>query len=182
MLSVEKVYDELYGMIEDLKKQIAANAGTDVTITPALESGTKVADFEIDGESGSLYAPAPYTPPAYSTTEFDTGRQWTDGRTVYGKVIDLSGLPNNTYKAVPHGIDNLDTVVAILGSAKNPTYIIPLPYVTTTATSCVDISFTATDIGVSTGTDRSDYTTAFIVVYYIKTPPEPEAKKTTKKK
>lgn len=179
---LEKVYDELNEQLQDLKKQVAALlGGSEVSITPALESGTKVADFEIDGESGILYAPAPYTPPAYSTTEFDTGRQWTDGRTVYGKVIDLSGLPNNTYKAVPHGIDNLDIVVGVFGSAKNPTYHIPLPYVTTTATSCVDISFTATDVGVSTGTDRSDYTTAYIVLYYIKTPPEPEAKKTKKK-
>lgn len=61
MLSVEKVYDELYGMIEDLKKQIAATAGSDVTITPALESGTKVADYSIDGESGSLYSPTPFS-------------------------------------------------------------------------------------------------------------------------
>lgn len=51
---LEKVYDELYGMIEDLKKKIQA---ADVDITPALDSGTKIADYVCDGDSGSLYAP-----------------------------------------------------------------------------------------------------------------------------
>lgn len=31
--------------------------GSDVEITPTLQSGTKIADFEIDGVSGALYAP-----------------------------------------------------------------------------------------------------------------------------
>ena len=56
-MTLEKVYDELYGMIDDLKKQIAAGGGSDVTITPALESGTKIADFSIGSDEGSLYAP-----------------------------------------------------------------------------------------------------------------------------
>lgn len=54
---LEKVYDELYGMIEDLKKKINAAEKSDVTITPALESGTKLADFEIDGSEGTIYGP-----------------------------------------------------------------------------------------------------------------------------
>ena len=33
--------------------------GTDVSITPSLVSGTKIADYEIDGTQGSLYAPNP---------------------------------------------------------------------------------------------------------------------------
>lgn len=33
--------------------------GADVTITPTLSSGTKIADYEIDGEAGILYAPTP---------------------------------------------------------------------------------------------------------------------------
>ncbi|HAH17802.1 MAG TPA: hypothetical protein DCL29_02150 [Eubacterium sp.] len=35
-----------------------ASGGSDVEITPALSSGTKIADFEIDGLSGALYAPS----------------------------------------------------------------------------------------------------------------------------
>lgn len=33
--------------------------GSDVTITPTLATGTKIADYTIDSESGSLYAPTP---------------------------------------------------------------------------------------------------------------------------
>lgn len=32
--------------------------GSTVSITPTLQSGTKIADFEIDGDAGELYAPA----------------------------------------------------------------------------------------------------------------------------
>lgn len=32
--------------------------GSTVTITPTLSTGTKIADFEIDGDEGSLYAPS----------------------------------------------------------------------------------------------------------------------------
>lgn len=33
--------------------------GSEVTITPTLQSGTKIADYSIDQEAGSLYAPTP---------------------------------------------------------------------------------------------------------------------------
>lgn len=56
---LEKVYDELYGMIEDLKKKVAAiSGGSVVTITPTLQSGEKLADYSIDGTEGSIYSPA----------------------------------------------------------------------------------------------------------------------------
>ncbi len=32
--------------------------GSTVSITPTLQSGTKIADYEIDGDAGELYAPA----------------------------------------------------------------------------------------------------------------------------
>ena len=35
----------------------SGGGGSTVTITPTLESGTKIADYSIDGDSGSLYAP-----------------------------------------------------------------------------------------------------------------------------
>lgn len=35
------------------------SGGSDVTITPTLQSGTKIADYTIDETSGSLYAPTP---------------------------------------------------------------------------------------------------------------------------
>lgn len=46
------------GTHTSLKEAIAAAGGSTVTITPSLSSGTKVADYSIDGVSGSLYAPS----------------------------------------------------------------------------------------------------------------------------
>ena len=40
-----------------------SGGGDTVEITPALSAGTKVADYEINGISGALYAPTPATPP-----------------------------------------------------------------------------------------------------------------------
>lgn len=38
--------------------QGGGGGGSSVTITPTLSSGTKIADYSIDGASGSLYAPS----------------------------------------------------------------------------------------------------------------------------
>lgn len=57
-MTLEKVYDELYGMIEDLQKKVARDHTQDVEITPTLQSGTKLADYEINGTEGAIYAPA----------------------------------------------------------------------------------------------------------------------------
>ncbi len=39
-------------------KHGGGGGGSNVSITPTLQSGTKIADFEIDGEPGELYAPS----------------------------------------------------------------------------------------------------------------------------
>lgn len=43
--------------------------GSDVTITPTLQSGTKIADYSIDDTPGSLYAPTPPTVPEHIITD-----------------------------------------------------------------------------------------------------------------
>lgn len=52
--------------IDDTIYSIESGGGSTVTITPSLESGTKVADFTIDETSGSLYAPTPESPIEYT--------------------------------------------------------------------------------------------------------------------
>lgn len=47
------------------------SGGSTVTITPTLSTGTKIADFEIDGESGALYAPQGGGGGASSLTDLD---------------------------------------------------------------------------------------------------------------
>ena len=43
--------------IDDVSTVLGSNATG--TITPALESGTKIADYSLNGVDGSLYAPTP---------------------------------------------------------------------------------------------------------------------------
>ena len=64
--------DELQGQIDSLKKKIGNGGGTSVDITPTLESGVKLADFSIDGESGAIFAPASLQPLASSTWQIGT--------------------------------------------------------------------------------------------------------------
>ena len=85
-MDFEKWINELQCEIDKLKRKIATiGGGTEVTITPTLESGTKVADFEIDGVEGTIYAPED-TAGIYSTTETQIGT-WIDGRPLYRKVV-----------------------------------------------------------------------------------------------
>ena len=56
---IEKWINELQCEIDKVKRALANAGGEDVTITPALESGTKVADYSIGETTGALYAPTP---------------------------------------------------------------------------------------------------------------------------
>lgn len=60
------------------------------TATAERLGGVKVGNGLSVDESGVLSANVtPYTPPAYSTDEVNTGVKWIDGRDVYRKVILL---------------------------------------------------------------------------------------------
>lgn len=50
-----KILIRICSAINDL---IDGGGGSSVTITPTLQSGTKIADYEIGGVQGSLYAPS----------------------------------------------------------------------------------------------------------------------------
>lgn len=66
--------------------------GSTVTITPTLATGTKIADFEIDGEAGALYAPNEEPTHQYSNTLKTVG-SWFNGEPVYEFSYIGSGDP-----------------------------------------------------------------------------------------
>lgn len=176
-MTIEKVYDELYGMIEDLKRKIAASGGG-VTITPALESGTKVADYAIGSTEGSLYAPPAYVPPAYDDTEFDTGKTWTDGRPVYGIVV-MDTIDEAASGKVIHTDTDIDEVLFMAATIKGDTWELSLPFADTNY-----VTFKRSDgtlLRTQASNMVSDYPDCIVYMEYVKTPPT-EAKKTTKKK
>ena len=178
MMSIEKVYDELYGMIEDLKKQIAAGSGSDVSITPALESGTKVADFEIDGEAGVLYAPTPETP-ADPLLFLDVAHKtaFTYGGGSSGQLERTA--VNDCAMKVSYGAPGASSSVSV----KVDDVVVSSMYgVTVGEFSClfyVKAGQVVTTVGSPAG---SHYCDEFPLLGLTPPAPEVEAKKTTKKK
>ena len=76
--------------------------GTEVSITPSLQSGTKIADYEIDGVTGSLYAPRGFTTGlawrSLSESDYEnlSSAEKNNG-TIYFVSDDLAELEGKTY-------------------------------------------------------------------------------------
>ena len=79
-----KYMDETYGL---------SGGGSSVSITPSLSSGTKVADYEIDGVTDALYAPTP--------TEIEANP--SDTATTDLEKIDIGGV----VYGIPTGVDDI---------------------------------------------------------------------------
>ena len=197
-MTIEKVYDELYGMIEDLKKQIAAGGGgDDVTITPALESGAKIADFTIGADEGTLYAPASIMPVWYSESEREEG-VWIDGSKIYSKCTTIAysefTVDNSTFAHVslsalyPADVNKKLFIEGVVNTPSHGVVQIGKPaYISTNkseyilAGSYYTGALALTVVSADNTLLTISPTNAIVKVYYTKTPPT-EAKKTTKKK
>ena len=87
---------------------------------------------------------------------------------LYRKVVMFGALPNNASKSVAHGISDLGAIVNIEGRASNGTNFFPLPYISSNAAQGISYFVDKTNITITTGSDRSDYS-GFITLYYTKT-------------
>lgn len=75
-----------------------------------------------------------YTPPAYSTTEFNTGVKWIDGKDIYCRCVPLSELSTNIFQnpavTTLTGVNYIDTLIygAVTGTHASTgiKYVIPL--------------------------------------------------------
>lgn len=104
----------------------------------------------------------------FSTSETSTGNYWVDGKLIYKKTVSFGTLPNATSKNVAHGISP-DYVLEIYGSAKSSTgTVIPLPFSSTAATSNISLNSDSTNITVSSGIDRTAFTTCYVTMFYTK--------------
>lgn len=105
----------------------------------------------------------------YEETEQDTGILWIDDEPIYRKTIDLGTLPNSTTNTVPHGITGLGTCVRVYGFADNGTAQLPLPFShPSTIGSQILIQINDTNVIVTTGSNRTDYTDNYVTLYYTK--------------
>lgn len=93
-------------------------------------------------------------------------------RNVFRKVIKFGALPNAATKSVAHGIicTSLVSFTRIYGCATNPsTSFIPIPYASCTDVAHnVELNADGTNVNITTGTNRSAYTTTYVVLEYLK--------------
>lgn len=106
--------------------------------------------------------------PTFST---NTGANATY-RSVFRKVIDFGALPLSTSKSVAHGINFQSTFSAtrIYGAATDPgnTWI-PIPYSSTTSANNIELYLNSTNVVITTGSNRTNFTRTYVIVEYIKT-------------
>lgn len=116
--------------------------------------------------NGQVFFPNPSL--SSTTSTMPTFRQ------VYRKVINFGVLPDaaiNPLKTVAHGITvtQATTFTRIYGAASDTaglTYI-PLPYASPVLANNIELSVDATNISITTGSNRTNYTITFIIVEYL---------------
>lgn len=94
-------------------------------------------------------------------------------RSIIRKVVDIGALPAAGTKLVPHGItvDANFTLVQMYGASTDPVNLlsIPLPFVEVNVPALlgVQLLLDSTNIQISVGSNRSQYTRGYIVIEYM---------------
>ena len=121
----------------------------------------------------------------YPLTEFINGQLWFENptlsssttqvpeyRQVWRKVINFGALPNTTTKNVAHGItvDSNLTWTRIYATATDTTGLtgLPIPYSHATTANEIRLDVTSTNVSITTGANRTNYDTCYVVLEYIK--------------
>ena len=114
--------------------------------------------------NGQLYFPNPAL--NSSTPTVATFRQ------VFRTTVNFGALPNATTKSVPHNIDvtagfSFTRIYATASDQVGLTYI-PIPYVDAIDGKYIQLDVDATNVNITTTSDRTNYTVCYVVVEYIK--------------
>lgn len=114
--------------------------------------------------TGQLFPPVP--------AEVDPDKLNFQFRQSFRMYIDTGTLPNAGTKSVPHNVDfnSNFTLTKIWGAATDPTgNYIPLPYVSTSSLSNnITLEATSTNIIITTGSNRTNFTRSQVVIEYLK--------------
>lgn len=77
-------------------------------------------------------------------------------------------MPNNTLKTVAHGA-SIGNIIHMYGFAKIAAgTMVPLPFPSTVLANIMAINGDNTNISIQTGTDRTNFTVAYITISYTK--------------
>lgn len=104
----------------------------------------------------------------YSYNEMDTGKIWVDGSRIFRKVVDCGQLPNNASKVVNTGV-KIKNLVKLEGCAFSPSENawVLLPHSAATSLN-IGIAVLNNSIEISTNSDRTDYTSSYVIMEYTK--------------
>lgn len=104
-----------------------------------------------------------------------TTQQTPSYRQDFRLVIDFGALPNTGSKSVAHNISGivplgLFTLTRLYGAATDPiaqSYI-PIPYASPTLANNIELSMDATNVTITTGSNRSNYLISYVIIEYLK--------------
>lgn len=93
-------------------------------------------------------------------------------RNVYRLVINFGALPNTATKSIAHNIPittayTFTRIYATASDTTNRAYI-PIPYASPTDANEIEINVDATNVNITTGSDRTAYTVCYVVLEYLK--------------
>src|ERR1700679_1134265 len=120
----------------------------------------------------------------YDTSQFVSGQLFfpnvaandidsnaNDFRQAMRLVVDFGTLPNSGSKSVAHGItvSGSTSFTRIFATASDPIGFnyIPIPYASTTLINNVELSVDGTNVTITTGIDRTNFTTFIVVLEYL---------------
>lgn len=101
-----------------------------------------------------------------STTTTATLRQ------MYRLALNFGALPNTGTKSVPHGLQingayTFTRIYACSSSTSGQVYI-PIPYASTTTTDVIEINVDATNVNITTSSNKSGFNITYVILEYVK--------------
>jgi len=93
-------------------------------------------------------------------------------RSVFRKVINFGALPNAGTKSVAHKLNITGgysfTHIYATASDQTGLHYIPIPYASPTLVNNIEINVDATNVNITTGSNRSNFTICYVILEYIK--------------
>lgn len=128
----------------------------------------RIAD-SVNTKEGALYQPVETS----TFQKYFKPAETQNFRNVYRMTVNFGTLPDTSSDTEPHNIDFTERfrVTRIYGAATDPVNLlyIPLPYASPTGDD-IELSLDATDVIITTASNRSNFTECTVVIEYVKTP------------
>ena len=151
---------------EDALKELLVRLYQNLNVI-SLSLNSRDAGFYIQQEfvNGQLYFSNPALDSSTSTKPVL--------RQVFRTVVNFGALPNTGTKSVLHNIVitqpfTFTRIYATASDQAGMTYI-PIPYASASGADNIEINVDQFDVNITTASDRTNYTTTYVVLEYIKT-------------